>query len=279
MVRIRIHPLFFLLGIVLFFLGNWYVFLAYLITMVAHEMGHSAAAARFGFHLDDINLMPYGAVINGETDGLSPKQEIIVASCGPAVNLVLAVIFTALWWLVPAAYFFTEVFVISNIVTALFNIIPVFPLDGGRIALAVMCRKMKRGKAMRAIKISGIITALLFTALFIVSIFFKFNVTYSVIAVFIFAGTLTGGKAFSYVRVKAASSRSSAIKRGIPVKEIIIHKSATLFALNKLLTGTDYYKITVTDDALKPVKHMTETEFETLLIRYDIYDTIEKTLL
>ena len=276
--KIRIHPLFFLLGVVLFLLGNWYVFLAYFITMLAHEMGHSAAASRYGFRLDDINLMPYGAVLSGETDGLTPRQEIIVALCGPAVNLALAVIFTALWWLIPATFFFTEVFVVSNIVTALFNIIPVFPLDGGRIALAAMSSKMPRGKAMRAVKISGIITASIFTALFIVSAFFKFNLTYSIIAVFIFAGTLTGGKAFSYIRVKATASRASRVKRGIPVKEVIIHKSATLFCLNKLLTGAEYYKITITDDNLKPLKQITETEFETLLVNNDIYLSLESVL-
>lgn len=278
MVRIKIHPLFFLLGLALLLINQGFVFIAYIITMVAHEMGHSAAASHFGFKLDDVNLMPYGAVLNGETENMTGRQEIAVALVGPAVNLALAVIFTALWWLVPSTYFFTEVFVTANIVTALFNIIPVFPLDGGRVALALLSKKLKRGKAMRIMKISGIIIALLFAALFVVSIFFQFNVTYSIIAVFIFTGTLTSAKSFSYLRIKALSSRSAAIKKGIYVKEVMIHKSATLFALNKLLTGIDYYNITVTGDNLNPLKHLSETEFETLLIANDIYSTLEKAL-
>lgn len=255
-----------------------YIFIAYVITMVAHEMGHSAAAAHYGYRLDDVNLMPYGAVLSGETNNMSVKQEIMVAAAGPAVNLVLAVIFTALWWLVPATYFFTEIFVTSNIVSALFNIIPVFPLDGGRIALALLSKKMKRGKAMRIVKISGIITAAFFTALFIVSIFFKYNVTYSIVAVFIFVGTMTGGKAFAYVRAKAAASRTRDVKTGIIIKDVMIDKSATLFALNRLLTGTDYYRITVTGENLKPLKTMTETEFEKLVVTHDLYDSLAKAL-
>ena len=239
--------------VVLFFLGSGFTFIAYLIAMVAHEMAHSAMAAHFGFVLDDVNLMPYGAALSGETDGMKPREEIWVALAGPLCGICLAVIFTALWWLVPATYFFTETFVTANFITALFNLLPVFPLDGGRVLLAGLSGKIPRGKAMRAMKISGYITAGVFMALAVVSVFFSFNVTYSVIAFFMLTGAVTAGRSASYMRVKAAASRLERLKKGITARELCISENATLFALNKAMQGAYFYKINVMNDRLKTV--------------------------
>jgi stage IV sporulation protein FB len=277
MPRIRLHPLFIALGIALFLLGSGFVFIAYFITMTAHEMAHSAVAAHMGYVLDDVNMMPYGAVLSGETD-MKPGQEILVAAAGPAANLVLAVIFTALWWIVPATYFFTETFVTANVVTAAFNFLPVFPLDGGRVLLAALTPRVSRGKAMKFMKFSGYVFAALFTVLAAASIAFGFNVTYAVIAVFMLTGTAAAGRAARYTRIKALSNRARALQIGIQAREVCIGKGATLWALNRLMQGAYYYRINIMDNNMRVVARIDEIEFEGLILKHDLYDTLEKAL-
>jgi stage IV sporulation protein FB len=271
--------LFIALGIVLFFLGSGFTFVAYFIAMVAHEMAHSAMAAHFGYVLDDVHLMPYGAALSGDTDGMKPREEIWVALAGPLCGFALAVVFTALWWVAPSTYFFTETFVLANFMTSVFNLLPVFPLDGGRVLLAGLSGKMPRGKAVRVMKIGGCIAAGIFMALSAVSVFFKFNVTYSVIAFFMLTGTVTAARASSYLRVKALASRVGRLKeKGLAVREVCVSENATLFALNKLMHGAYFYKVNVMNDRLQVVKTFDETEFERLVMKYDLYDTVGKAI-
>ncbi|GHV02250.1 metalloprotease [Clostridia bacterium] len=277
-VKLRINPLFIALGVVLFVLGQGFTFIAYFIAMVAHEMAHSAMAAHFGYLLDDVNLMPYGAALSGETDGMKPREEIAVALAGPLAGFALAIIFTALWWLAPSTYFFTETFVLANFMTSAFNLLPVFPLDGGRVALALLSRKTPRGKAMRIMKIGGYAAAGAFMALCAVSVFFAFNVTYAVIAFFMLTGTVTAARASSYMRIKALASRVGALKKGLTVREVCISENATLFALNKLMQGSYFYKINVMNDRLQIVKIFDEIAFEGLTMKNDLYDTVGKAL-
>ena len=279
MIKIRIHPLFFLLGLALFFLGSGFVFVAYTIAVVMHEMGHSAAAARMGYALDDIRLMPYGAQVSGGAEGMKPYEEILAALAGPAANLALAVVFTALWWLAPATYFFTETFVAANLVNALFNLIPVFPLDGGRVTLALLSLKFRRGRAVKYMRVGGLIAACAFIVLFLLSMIFKrFNPTYGIIGVFIFASTFRAAGSVSYSRIYALSRRSESLKQGLPVREIVISGRATLFTLSRLLTGRYYYKIEITDDKMRVVKRLSERELDDMLVKYDLYTPINEIL-
>ena len=83
MVRIKVNPLFFLLDLALVLLGDWFVFIAYLITMVAHEMGHSSAAAHFGV-AGQVNYSAAKAGLLGATRSLAAE----VAGRGILVNAV-----------------------------------------------------------------------------------------------------------------------------------------------------------------------------------------------
>ncbi|MCX7621510.1 MAG: site-2 protease family protein [Acidimicrobiales bacterium] len=122
-------------------IGSALVFLG---SLVLHELGHSLVARRAGVAVRSITLWLFGGVAQFENDTTSPKAEARVAAAGPAVSLALAVLFAV----VAEAIFalsLSEVVAVGlvwlsfiNGVLAVFNLIPAFPLDGGRVLRAIL---------------------------------------------------------------------------------------------------------------------------------------------
>jgi Zn-dependent protease len=125
--------------------------------VVLHEYGHALTARRYGIRTLRITLLPIGGVASMESMPDDPKQEIAVALAGPAVNVVIAFV---LWsWLVVSNTMvpidqlslidgpFAERLMLINIMLAVFNLIPAFPMDGGRVLRAVLAMRMNHNKA------------------------------------------------------------------------------------------------------------------------------------
>jgi Zn-dependent protease len=133
------------------------LYVAALFTIVVlHELGHALMARRFGVATRDIILLPIGGVARLERMPRNPRQELLVAIAGPAVNVALALslfVIVRLTGPLPVAnlydfdpllsvrgFLYQLVFV--NVVLALFNLLPAFPMDGGRVLRAVLAMRM-----------------------------------------------------------------------------------------------------------------------------------------
>ncbi len=133
--------------------------LALFACVVAHEFGHALAARRYGIRTPDITLLPIGGMARLERMPEKPSEEIIVALAGPAVNVVIAAVlivffgaqpgFTALENLGdPRAEFWSRLATV-NLFLVIFNMIPAFPMDGGRVFRALLATRYKRARATR----------------------------------------------------------------------------------------------------------------------------------
>lgn len=144
-----------------------------------HELGHALAARRYGIRTPDITLLPIGGVARLERFPEKPTAEIVIALAGPAVNVVIAAILililgarpetiTAGTIEDPSAGFLARLAYV-NVFLVLFNLIPAFPMDGGRVFRAVMAIWTGRERATRIAAIVGQGVAFLFGLLGLMS--------------------------------------------------------------------------------------------------------------
>ncbi len=127
--------------------------------VLLHEFGHIGMARRFGIRTPDVVLLPIGGLARLERMPEEPKQELLIAAAGPAVTLLLCGLFAlvvhlqgaglvpgrgAPWeWSLPLALF------AANAGLLVFNLIPAFPMDGGRVLRAALASRLGLGRATR----------------------------------------------------------------------------------------------------------------------------------
>lgn len=139
--------------------------MAIFLCVILHELGHAFAAQHYGIRTRDIILYPIGGVARLETIPRKPKQELVVALAGPLVNLVIAAVLLP-WSAIPSMEGaetefqigpdnFLFAFASVNIWLALFNLVPAFPMDGGRVFRAILSFRMDRVRATRIAALTG----------------------------------------------------------------------------------------------------------------------------
>lgn len=174
--------------------------------VVLHELGHALAAKRYGIETKDITLLPIGGLARLERMPKEPRQELVVAIAGPLVNVVIAgAIYIALLLsgtsvsitgaTLMGAPFLTQLMYV-NIVLVIFNMLPAFPMDGGRVLRALLASQMDYTTATRHAANVGQLMALGFGV-----IGFLANPFLILIALFVW---IAGAQEAGAVRVRAA---------------------------------------------------------------------------
>lgn len=212
--------------------------------VLLHEFGHVTAARYYGIYTPDITLLPIGGVARLERMPREPLHELVVAICGPLVNVLIAgVLFLLLNLRVPGNSdmdmdvihngFWAQVMVWNGFMV-LFNMIPAFPMDGGRVLRAALALFMDYGRATRAAASIGQILAVF---AFVAVLFRWGNPLLLIIAVFVF---MSAGREADMV-TQEETTRGLRVRDAMLTDFHTLGRGATLQeAVTLLLSGTQH---------------------------------------
>lgn len=161
--RFRIHILFWgVIGLAVL-TGHFLEVLTLFVIVLIHEMGHVAMAKELGWMVSEVQLLPFGGVATiEEAYATDPLDEIVVALAGPFLNVVMMAVSFLFWYTGIWTEEWARFFLVSNAVIAGFNLLPIWPLDGGRIVHAVLCKIMPyRRAALLSLAASTLLAATL----------------------------------------------------------------------------------------------------------------------
>lgn len=237
--------------------------LAIFLCVVLHELGHAFMAKRFNIKTEKITLLPIGGMASLEKLPESPKQELLIVAAGSLVNVVIAVL---LYFIVQVQGFmqlnFTESFEVLmrinlqsflfflflvNVGLVVVNIIPAFPLDGGRVFRALLALKIGRVKATEIASNLSLVIAVVF---FLIGLLY--NPFLIFIALFIFLGAFGENRMVQHL----------ALLNGHTVEEAMLVNITTFkpqdsidLVVNKIISGTETNFLVVEDHVIKGILH------------------------
>lgn len=266
----RLHPCFLLVGMWYCFKGELFLFLISCLVAIQHECAHAFAAAKLGYKLNKIVLMPFGAMIDGDLHNVSLKDEMVIALYGPLCNLFTAAFFASIWWFSPDTYAFTDTACYTSLAIALINFLPAYPLDGGRILRCALSHAfLKRyaessvaeRKAKTVCTLISLCIAFLALGVFIASIVRKTpNLSLLPFASFLLIGSI-GNKNDPSAYEKIDYSYANAIKKGIELRRIAIFERCPIKDVLRYVTRGSYLVLEVYDDNERKLFELPQNEF------------------
>lgn len=275
-IKVQIHWTFWLLFLFVAFMilandgsisdliWNFLFVIALFFCVLLHEFGHALTARKYGIGTRSITLLPIGGLASLEEMPENPAEEFYVAVAGPLVNVVIALLLFPFVSLenyigqnpevlqeqlaaIHAANFLFYLFFV-NIALVLFNMLPAFPMDGGRIFRALLSMKYGRIRATKIASGLGKFMALVF---FLIGLFYSIILT--VIAVFIWFGAHSENIMIQQLN----------LLEGNDVRDAMITEFNTLQpdaplseAIEKILATTERNFIVATDDTIHGILYM-----------------------
>lgn len=253
--------------------------LAVFACVILHELGHALMAARFGIKAKDIALLPIGGIASIEKFPENPSQELAISMAGPLVNLVIAGV---LWlFMVPHTsllnappdtsimhgHDFLYNLRIVNILLVAFNLIPAFPMDGGRILRALLGFKLNYIQATTIAANIGKIMAILL----IISGIVLINPFLPAIGVFII---FSAGVEEYYLRLKS-------LVKGIKLNEVLMYDYNSLNANMTVqeaanVLNSNHSKYFILMDGVNPIGAINRMEIIKALAEMNYNEPIKK---
>ncbi len=233
------------------------------VCVVMHEFGHILTARKFGVRTKKITLLPIGGVASMDTIPENPKQELLIALAGPAVNIAIAMV---LLLFIKVSFFFEQdsnqlenlvshvtsqnllIYLFSaNIALAVFNFIPAFPMDGGRVLRAILAMKMDRVTATNIASGIGQFLALVFVIVGIL-----YNPFLIIIGLFIYFGAYGENKMVRQLALLKGHKISEAMLTNISVLK---PDNTIEDVIELLLSGTEKNFIVVQESKTVGILH------------------------
>lgn len=272
--KCKFHFSFIIFAVLLCFFKQFNLLISLILASIIHELGHFIVSEKLGYKLNSIVLMPYGASLNGSDIYVENKHEILIAIAGPITSLIVAIVTVALWWIFPKLIDITGIFTMVNLSIFAVNLLPIFPLDGGRILGAILKNKMPLDKALKITKSTGFFIIICLFILYIVSSFFTINYSLALFIIFTTIALFFSKNNEKYVLKSKIFSNDKNLIKGVKVNIKAISELANLLELYKLLEPNSLNYVIVLDKNRNTSFTLNDTQIQYCIMNFGLDITL-----
>lgn len=262
-IEIRIRASVLIMPVLALVAGFFIEYIVVFISMLLHEISHIAAAVIWGIKTDvfSVSMLGFSAAIR--VRDCNWRKQLFIYFAGPALNLLVFLVAMTLEHILLSDHEYIILLSVTNLFMGMFNLLPVLPLDGGRIVFVLLSEGMgtnAAGKIVRRL-------ALLFASLIILAGVYQlcitfFNVSLIIIGIYIIIALNAGRLESGMMSIREIIyRRSRLIKRGIyPARDLVAMKDTLLAEALKNMDFDRFHIIHVLDDDLHVIGSYTEND-------------------
>lgn len=242
-----------------FSLGDIFFYFCFIVFLLLHELVHFFVAKKHGYLAGAIRLNFFGASLEGLDDFLL-IDEIKIALAGPLFNLGIVIFCYICFWFEPVTYNYLQEVLLANLSIFVFNMLPIYPLDCGRILLAFFSKKRDRARALHLVKVLSWIFIFCMFILFLISFFVDFNFVLGFVTVNLACLVAKSASGTSYKRRLFAGRKFALLSRGLPARDIYISEGVQEISLFKLIDDYHFVNFIFLDKNLQIKGKISEIE-------------------
>lgn len=235
------------------------LYFCFVIFLILHELSHYLVAKKLGYMAGRMRLSFFGASLEG-LDDFSLRDEVRIVLAGPLFNLFMVVLCYLCYWFYPESYEFLNEVQLANFGILLFNILPIFPLDMGRLLLAAFSVKRSRADALKITKTISFVFILLMFLGCVVSCFFSFNFLLGLASVNLMVLMLSRAKDTAYKREIFIDHKLKKIKNGLIERSIYVMSNTPSYKLFRFIDDYHFITFHYVDNNFKTIGTITEIE-------------------
>lgn len=250
----RFHPLFTLILIGSALTGYFLEAITLFGIVLVHELGHLAAASGFGWRVREVQLLPFGGVLVVDELGSMPAwEELIVALAGPLQHVWLILLALLMKWMGAGSSNWWDYFIEANLMIALFNLLPVMPLDGGKIMQSLLGYLLSYHNTILYTVWISMFLSLAIIVMAIIQLFSgQLPLNILVIGIFLLVSNWYAYRQLPYhffrFLIGRGSRVSQLLSRGTLAQPIVITKHRTMADTLKLFMREKYHLIYIVNE-------------------------------
>lgn len=284
-IQLQVHPFFLVILVVMIVLGYVSEFVVIYACMIIHELGHCTMAFLQRKNIQSLRMLPIGLNVLIEMDNSSLRQNTLIYASGPMTNGMMGLAAVAIQHILKLNSQELQYFIIINTYLAVFNLLPILPLDGGRILKDMLTGRLGFFLGSRYLsKISLCFSSVLIIAGSIQLFYHSYNFSLFILGVYTFFTLKVEEMEAALMNIKHVVYRRARIfKKGIyPARDLVAIKTVHLREVLKFMDFDQFHFIYVMDENLNLLKIFTEQDVVDAMLKYNpemtLDDLIKKTI-